>query len=553
MKKAISISIGGIVFNIEEDAYSSLRKYLSHLQRIFENSEGGDEIMEDIEIRISELFDQKIKTSSQAVNQSNVDEIISILGQPEDYQTESDFEETKGNSNESHTYVKEKRIYRDVDNKIVAGVCSGLAHYFGWDVTWLRLVFVLMFFFPPAIITIYIVLWIVFPKAITTSEKLHMRGKSVTIENIKEKVDQSFEEVKETLNKVSEKNGLGKFLDSIFNFVGHVFNLLIQFFGVIIKVLGKVFKVVFGLIFIFFGLTISLAILAAIFTTDTVLINSTSIGTSSIPFDLLEPIFIHGESSLTMLIIGSLMVFIPLLFTFFYLGSKLLFRYQTKIKGWGYMVFISMLTGSILLTVVGIRTGVAFSNQTEVVEKFYTQGDHLEIDLFDDPYFSSQLRHHETDFVDLLAIENDSIIIGYNIRLDLESTNNDQFRIEIKKSSGGASKMDAIDNINRMNYRYEEYNDRLLLSPNLIIPSEDKYHGQEIDITVYIPNGKTLSLGNNIHRIYFRDWRKCSDDYRDRNCNGETFINNHGMITTLSWGKEMERVEESTNQNEVIN
>ncbi len=537
MKKAISISIGGIVFNIEEDAYSSLQQYLNRLHRIFDKSEGGDEIMEDIEIRISELFSQKIKSSAEAINQSHVTEVISILGQPEDYQTESDFDDEEKNHEQSTDFVKNKKLYRDADDKIIAGVCSGLAHYFGWDVTWVRLAFVVLMFFPPFVYLVYIILWIVIPKALTTSEKLHMRGKSVTIENIKKKVDQSFEEVKASIDKVSEKNGLSKLLDSLFEFIGHVFSLLMQFFGAIFKVLGKFFKVVFGLLFmllfIILGASILFTLLSGFFTSDSIVINISSMGTSSIPLDLLETVFIHGTNSMTMLIIGSFLVFVPLLFTLFYLGAKLLFRYQTNIKGWGFMVFISILIGGVLLTIVGVRTGIAYSNQSEIVESFYSEGDNLSVSLFDDPYFSSNIKHYKTNFLDLLSLENDSIVLGYGISLDLQPTTEQEFKVEVEKSSGGMSKMDAIDNINRMNYRYEEDANHLRLSPNILIPAKDKFHGQEIEVTIYVPEGKTLSLGDNIHRIYFHDWRLCSDNYRYRNCDGAVFVNDHGRITAL--------------------
>lgn len=181
MKKVVEVNIGGINFTIEDDAYIKLKVYLARFESTLPVDE-AKEIMEDVEIRVSELFQKEIKFPYQVVDEKIVDSVIECLGVIESTETES---KTNTNTFNQKKMRSEKKLYRNPDDKKIAGVCSGLAEYFNIDVTLMRIIFVVALFGYGATLLAYIVLWIAMPEALTVSQKMEMRGESVTAENIK--------------------------------------------------------------------------------------------------------------------------------------------------------------------------------------------------------------------------------------------------------------------------------------------------------------------------------------------------------------------------------
>ena len=171
MKKVININFQGQVIAIEETAYEILNKYIVSLKKYFSREEGGDEIVNDIENRIAELFGNRLKLGINCITDEDVESIINNIGRPEDFDTEYDesakkeseaFENTANEySFEDNSYESDnetKSLYRNSKDKILGGVCSGLAHYFKTDPVWLRLIFLVFFGF---LFWVYIILWIV--------------------------------------------------------------------------------------------------------------------------------------------------------------------------------------------------------------------------------------------------------------------------------------------------------------------------------------------------------------------------------------------------------
>jgi phage shock protein PspC (stress-responsive transcriptional regulator) len=180
MKRVLNVGIGGVSFTIDEDAYNKLEKYLEKFrQRIKMGSQTSD-VMEDIEQRIAELFTFELKTKQSVVNMTIVDKVIAQLGMP-DGETMDDFD-IPGST---YDYIRySKRLYRDPDNKTIAGVCSGLGHYFNVDITLMKIIFLILLFTTFGF-WIYIVIWIVTPEAVTPAQKCEMRGMPATAENMK--------------------------------------------------------------------------------------------------------------------------------------------------------------------------------------------------------------------------------------------------------------------------------------------------------------------------------------------------------------------------------
>jgi len=200
MKKTIRIHISGYIFNIDEDAYQILKIWLDSILQKYKGEEGGDEIFNDIEMRVAELFEEKVGNEG-VVTIETVNEIISIMGKPEDFEPEEELQKKEAPTFSKKKTRKQKRLYRDEDNQIIAGVCGGLGNYFGVDPVIFRLLFIAAVIVGGFGTIPYIVLWIAIPKAVTVSQKLEMKGEPVTVSNIEKAIKEEIEYVKNNLFK----------------------------------------------------------------------------------------------------------------------------------------------------------------------------------------------------------------------------------------------------------------------------------------------------------------------------------------------------------------
>ena len=184
MKKTITVNLNGRVFTIDDDAYRLLDNYLNNLRIYFRKEEGSSEIIADFEARIEELLSEKIRLGYQVITIEQVEEVIARMGKPADFAEKDDAEEEKRTVFTESVEVK-KKFYRNIDDKMFGGICSGISAYFGWDVLPVRIVFIILLFATSFwIVPFYLVAWIVFPSAQTAEQKLQMQGKPITVENI---------------------------------------------------------------------------------------------------------------------------------------------------------------------------------------------------------------------------------------------------------------------------------------------------------------------------------------------------------------------------------
>ena len=182
MNKTISISLAGFSFIIEEQAYEKLNKYLQALRNSLEKDE-ADEVMYDIEIRISEIFRENLD-KREVVNSDDVEKVIAQLGTPEAIEGQS--EENAGQ--ETSQEKTKKELFRDMKRGKIAGVCAGLAQYFGMDISLMRIIWILVFIFSVGFVSVvaYVILWVVVPEAETASDFLKMQGRPINFDSLKE-------------------------------------------------------------------------------------------------------------------------------------------------------------------------------------------------------------------------------------------------------------------------------------------------------------------------------------------------------------------------------
>ena len=228
MKKTININLAGFVFYIDEDAYETLQKYLNNIRTYLGNTEGREEIIDDIESRIAELFSEKQK---QVITLIEVNEVIEVMGQPEDYMSEEEPEEKTAGQQSN------KRLYRDPDSTVLGGVCSGVGHYLNIDAVWIRLIFLAMVWSGVSIL-FYFILWAIIPKAETTAQKLEMKGKAATFSNIEDYVRKGYENVKDDFKNVDFKGAGEKAkqgASGFFAFLGELISKLFSALGKLLK------------------------------------------------------------------------------------------------------------------------------------------------------------------------------------------------------------------------------------------------------------------------------------------------------------------------------
>lgn len=195
MKITVSINLGGFSFNIDEDAYAELKRYLKNLELHFAGEQSSAEILSDIESRMAELFRSKLTGYKQVITIEDVRQVISVMGTPEDL-TDND---TPG-ADSRFSSTAYHRMYRDPDHRIIGGVCAGMGAYWRIDPLILRVIFLALILAGGIGILIYLILYIVLPEARTTAQKIEMKGNPVNINNIKNAVKKEFDSVRKNMN-----------------------------------------------------------------------------------------------------------------------------------------------------------------------------------------------------------------------------------------------------------------------------------------------------------------------------------------------------------------
>jgi phage shock protein PspC (stress-responsive transcriptional regulator) len=194
MKITLSINLGGYSFNIDEDAYAELKRYLKNLEIHFAGEESSSEILSDIEARLAEIFRTRLTNYKQVITMEDVHHAISVLGTPEDISdNESSSARNKFSSPGYH------RMYRDPDHRIIGGVCSGMGAYWDIDPVIIRIIFVVLAMGGGLGVLVYLILYVVLPEAKTTAQKIEMKGNPVNIHNIKDSVKKEFDKVRKNM------------------------------------------------------------------------------------------------------------------------------------------------------------------------------------------------------------------------------------------------------------------------------------------------------------------------------------------------------------------
>ncbi|TXD85196.1 PspC domain-containing protein [Subsaximicrobium wynnwilliamsii] len=514
MNKTVNINLAGIFFHIDEDAYLKLQRYLEAIKRSFTNSQGRDEIIADIEARIAELFNERMQNDKQVIGVKEVDEIVTIMGEPEDYLIDDDIFEDEPRQGYAKSNTNTKRLFRDTDNSYIGGVCSGLSHYLGLDPIWIRFIWILLILSAGTGVLVYILLWILVPEAKTTAEKLMMRGEPVNISNIEKKIKDGFENVSNSVKNVDLKKHGDKLKEGFEHVSGSInegvkradFSKQGQRFkststsffdavGTIVMFILNVFAKFFGLLLIIFGALLLLGLIISVF----------SLGTSSYfhPWWMDYPEVLNTTGMPIWLGGFALFLFLGIPFFFIsYLGLKILIN---NLKSIGKVAKLTLLGLWVIalfsIIFMSARQASYFSseNSTLTNERLnLNTNDTLQIKMVSTQLNRMNSNSFRNNSFEITYDENDQkVIYSRNIHVSVRSTKDSVATIRIEKQARGRNFMEARKTADFIDYHYEINNNQLLLDNFIVTDYDNKFLDQKVDITIYLPEATLFRMHQN--------------------------------------------------------
>ena len=524
MNKTININLGGIFFHIDEQAYQKLKLYLDAIRRsLSDDPQGRDEILNDIELRIGELLSERITNDRMVINDSDIDEITKIMGRPEDYSVDEELFEDEP---KYRPKTASKKLFRDSDDKFLGGVCSGMAHYFGMDVIWMRLLWLVLFFFFGTGILVYILLWILIPQAETTAEKLQMKGEPVNISNIERKIRGEFQDVssrvKDGVNDMTEKVKSSEFKNKTKSGIQEVIDTLGKIILAILNVFGKFI----GAILIFIAAATLIGLIIAAFSVGSIGIlgfHGDFMNFPPIFFDTLHQPYMFDSilPSWLLVIFGFLAIAIPFV-VLFMLGLKIL---SSNVKSFSTATKLSLL-GVWIIAILGLSfAGINFAtqsaydgvhNQTE--ELPIAAMDTLNIKLIGNDNLSNK-KELRRSYGSEIVYDNDvKKLYSTRINVDLKSSDKETAFVKIRKESNGNNRLNANKDAESIEYEFSLNEKDLLLNGYFLSDFRNKFKDQAIDITVYLPINSVVYLDastktflndvDNVQNIYDGDMPK---------------------------------------------
>ncbi|MFT3909541.1 MAG: PspC domain-containing protein [Ferruginibacter sp.] len=579
MKQVININFQGRVVPIEVTAFEILKGYTESLSRYFANEEGKEEIINDIESRIGELFQERLKNGATCITDDDVNAIIRSMGRPEDFETEETMpgaSEKKQDSSEKsttgatayNTTEMHRRLYRDENEKIIGGVCSGLANYFGIDLVVVRIIFVLLgigfgfgiitylvlwvavpstastqigsmrkklyrdsddkfiagvcsgianYFgvnvwiprvlfllpflsfisrfghwgdgdfpnflrvgFSPGALIVYIILWLVIPEAVSTTEKLEMKGEKVDMNSIKNSVVEEMKGVQQRAGKVArEAQEKGKAFTAE---AGAVARRGGRSLGDIIGLLFKIFA--------YFVLgCIGFAFVAGLFGLGIVAIGL---------FPMKDFVLTEGWQNLFAW--GTLIFFIaaPIIGIITWIVRKL-----AKIKSNRKTMRLSFtalwLIGLFCFIALIVSVGRDFKSTNSLNEQEITLTN-PGVNKLEITSVAPEEKFYRTRWFRMEPFQNvdEDTAMLQNVSVHIVKSPNDSFRVTMLKLANGRNRRYADTLAALINFNAVQRDSLLVIDRGIAITRQNKFRNQRIVLTVYVPVGKQIHVNRNV-------------------------------------------------------
>ncbi|MEY2829733.1 MAG: hypothetical protein RIQ33_1591 [Bacteroidota bacterium] len=511
MNKIISINLCSIIFQIDEIAYENLKKYLFEIKQNLGSSASANEVYVDVENRIAELFQQKLNDGAQAILPKDVEELMSVMGQPSQFKEFTDDNTAQNNSShfehDNKTNNQFRRIYRNPNDKVLGGVCSGLAAYLGIDPIIIRLAFVALFFVGGTSFLIYLICWIAIPKAITAAEKMAMNGKSITFDEIKKNVQREANNVKDNFERMSydiKNNQNGS------DTVRHIAKVLVK---------------VIAFLFLIFGLMIfvplALALLAVLF----------SVGFAA---PIVLGFLTNSATDAKLLVFAACcMIFIPIV-AIIYKLIRLIFK-SNPISTW-VKTAVTVLWFASIISIVYIAQKITsdFKYDKTITEQISFTPTPSKTIYLNSEWLHDNTKSHRRMHINIGIWGNhnfgimDTIANG-NIELKIATSPDSLIHLLIEKSAQGPTDSEAQKRAASITYNASQ-NDSILILPHYFTKAgHQMWRNQEVNLILQIPNNKQISLSQNALDLLDDD----AFQTQYENLTDEIKINTKWIITSM--------------------
>jgi phage shock protein PspC (stress-responsive transcriptional regulator) len=515
MKKTVIINISGIVFHVDEDAYDKLKKYLDSLNHYFGNSEESREIVSDIESRIAELLHPKISEIKQSVSIEDIDEILSVLGTPEDIAASDNaaYEQPSGPINNDNLRPSSRRLYRDIDNSYIGGICSGFGAYFKIDPIFFRILFIALIFAGGISIIIYPILWIVVPAARTSAQKLEMRGQDINLSNIEKTVREEFQHVKKGMDKP----------DSLWNRIGDFFREIFTALGSLIRAIFKLLSYAFGMFLILVAIFFAIALIGFLYFKNFSINGSFNEHFTSVQdflYNIVSPI-----SADTLLFLLFIILLLPII-GMIYAGLKILIRFKAHDRWIILALSIFWILSLFSCAVLVFKEVDNFHSEDNIKEIVTLTTPSTETLYITAPGTTEKndefIRFFSNSRLFFPTKSNNLEELSGVVSIDIEETSSATPEIEIIKEARGEDHTEAQKSAKKIVTSFSQKDTLLTLDPFFHVFNDKRWKFYKARMIIRLPVGTKLFLNENIR--YLLDNIKNDNDYWKEDMVNKTWI-----------------------------
>ncbi|WP_421938281.1 PspC domain-containing protein [Pedobacter sp.] len=505
MEKTIIINIGNTIIHIEESAYELLKAYLMEVKQHFANNADDLEIVTDIENRIAELLTEQLEEQKkQVVDASNVNAVIGQMGRVKDFETLEEGEEEPVINQQFHYQSADKKLYRDMDERVIAGVCAGIGHFINIESKWVRLIALLTILFGGLGILVYALLWIIMPKAKSRIEKMEMKGEPANLQGFQRNLDEELQAVKERLSEVNKRS------QPLFARFGMFIGEFFEWLGRFISGTGKlIFKIIAGFIVVF-GVLFLLALIIS-----TAAFFGFWDGSTQDYFFL----SIVDDSHRGIVLLGAFIVlFIPILALVLF-SIRVAFNKQAINKILSFALLIIWLIGVAITGYQVAKITSEFKEHAELsqttelkVAKTYV------VDIDKTKFFSKEdslLYHIDHDFKNRIVVddfEHHPFRTPRFARINIQKSEGNATSVTQTYESQGKTYQLALQNAQNISYNYVVKDSLLLFSPRFQLRKGSIWRDQEVWVNLKVPVGTRLILKQDAYRYIsnYYGW-SCND------------------------------------------
>lgn len=519
MNKTIIININGIVFHIEEDAYEILKTYMTDVKRHFLNSADSLEITTDIENRIAEMFsDILAEENKQVIVEQDVTNVIDQMGRVEDF--DEIYEEGKAPAGNTDAFnINERKLFRDPDDHLVSGVCAGIANYFNIEPLWIRLAFALSFFFAGSGLLLYIILWIVIPKATTRADRMAMKGEKLNLQGFKNNLEEELSAVRGHLNNLHDE--ARPVVYKMRDFAGDFFTHLGRFF----EGAGKIFIKLLGVVLLFACFAAAIALVVALVA---------FVGFGQARYNHMFPFSIVESHHANYIFFSAFFTaFIPVLTIIIVLISAV-FGTRSVGRSTASTLLVVWICAICTLVFYGVKATENFRKEGEISKiinlkaapgnvyylklndvKYLTRDDSLRLDI-------------KNNFNDVV-IKNDDDDEGEprNVSLNIERSNVPYPVLVETFKAQGSDDEDALLNARHTKYIYTQKDSVLTFDDKLYRTNGYEWHAERIELTLQLPLNAVVIVDEDLNdRIGMNDINvhDCKETNKQDKATSATFI-----------------------------